>query len=176
VTTAPSPSAPQALITAACDFGPNYIDFQNASGAYVSPPGYGTFTVGTNMSALSGLGITPGEIGEIQSINDPTGSVTLPGPFITFHGAGSQYQLVATEIPAGDIVGPITARDNTDGTSTDFWEVDGTVSGMSGSTFRLFFSANFPFSVAAQFTMLPYNTTCTATSAQLVASSSRTAH
>jgi hypothetical protein len=55
------------------------------------------------------LGVTGGEGGTIQSLNEGTGAVTLPGPFITFATGGSNFQLNATNIPAGNFAGPFNA-------------------------------------------------------------------
>jgi len=169
----PSPSATTgALFTAGCQVGSNYIDFQNASQAYVPAPGYGQLTVGTNIGQFSSLGITAGETGQIQSLNEGAGTVTLPSAFVIFNGSGSQNQLIANDIPPGQ-VGPFNVVDNGNGTSTVTFSVDGYVSDEAGVGFQIFFSATFPYPAAVLFANLPLDGTCVATSGQLEPTSKR---
>jgi hypothetical protein len=138
----------------------------------VPAPGYGQLTVGTNIGQFSSLGITTGETGQIQSLDEGTGTVTLPSAFIIFNGAGSSHQLIASYVPAGT-VGPFNLVDNGNGTSTATFEVDGSVSDEPGVGFRIFFSATFPYPLATVFTHLPLDTTCIATSGDLEPTSHR---
>lgn len=150
--------------------GVNYIDFgQFPTGApYAPAPGYGTFEVSlVNSGIFASAGVVPGEMGMIQSLNEPPGPVTLPGPFITFNSGGSNLQLWATNIPPG-AVGPFTLTDTPDGAVVAF-NVDGNIedTSMSSATVATFtgtFSATFDGeTVADLFTALPINTPFTAT-------------
>jgi hypothetical protein len=142
--------------------GSNYIDFgQYPNGApYAPAPGYGTFEVSlVNGGVFADNGVTTGEFGQIQSLNEGTGSVTLPGPFITFNTGGSNLQLWATNIPAGD-VGPFVLTDTANGAVASF-NVDGTIKDSSNpsanTTFTGTFSATFDGETVAQlFTSLPW--------------------
>ncbi|HTW95101.1 MAG TPA: PEP-CTERM sorting domain-containing protein [Tepidisphaeraceae bacterium] len=82
----------------------NYVDFgQFPNGApYTPAPGYGTFEVSlVNSGDFSQAGVTTGEFGMIQSLNSSSpGTITLPGPFMTFDAGGSNLQLWATLLPA----------------------------------------------------------------------------
>jgi hypothetical protein len=170
-TPSPTTSAAPDLFTVGCQVGSNYIDFENASNTYVPAPGYGQLTIGTNLGQFSSLGITTGETGQIQSLNEGTGVAISIVPFITFNGAGSQYTLNATYIPPGQTAGPFTVVDNGNGTSTATFEVDGNIENggfPTGNGFRIFFSATFPFPAATLFTNLPQDTTCIATSADVL--------
>lgn len=148
--------------------GSNYIDFgQYPNGApYTPAPGYGTFEVSlVNAGVFESAGVTTGEFGQIQSLNEPPGNVTLPGAFMTFTGSGgSNLQLWATSIPAGS-VGPFTLTDTADGAVAAF-NVNGYI--MQGSTkidtFTGTFSATFDGqTVADLFTSLPIDTPFSAT-------------
>ena len=147
--------------------GSNYIDFgQYPNGApYTPAPGYGTFEVSlVNPGIFSSAGVTTGEFGTIQSLNEGTGAVTLPGPFMTFNTGGSNLQLFATNIPAGT-VGPFTLTDTPAGAVASF-DVDGYIStsGVQTATFTGVFSATFVGeTVADLFTSLPINTPFSAT-------------
>jgi hypothetical protein len=158
--------------------GSNYIDFGTyPNGApYAAAPGYGTFEVSlVNSGVFSSAGVTTGEFGMIQSLSGAgptmgTGAVTLPGPFMTFGNpstggtGGSNLQLWATNIPAGD-VGPFTLTDTPDGAVASF-DVDGyiTNSGTKVDTFTGTFSATFDGqTVASLFTNLPIDTPFSAT-------------
>jgi hypothetical protein len=147
--------------------GSNYIDFgQYPNGApYTAAPGYGTFEVSlVNAGVFATAGVTPGEMGQIQSLNEGTGSVTLPSAFMKFNGAGSNLQLWVNTIPPGT-VGPFTLTDTADGAVASF-DVNGYI--MDGSnqvdTFTGTFSATFDGqSVADLFTQLPVTTPFSAT-------------
>jgi hypothetical protein len=149
--------------------GSNYVDFgQYPNGApYTPAPGYGTFEVSlVNPGVFASNGVTTGEFGQIQSLNEGTGSVTLPSAFMTFNTGGSNLQLWATNIPAGT-VGPFTLTDTPDGAVASF-NVDGyiqdTNSGMKIDTFTGTFSATFDGqTVASLFTNLPIDTPFSAT-------------
>lgn len=149
--------------------GSNYLDFgQYPNGApYTPAPGYGTFEVSlVNAGVFSSAGVTTGEFGTIQSLNEPPGPVTLPGAFMTFDTGGSNLQLWATNIPPG-AVGPFTLTDTPDGAVASF-DVDGyildTNTGNHIDTFTGTFSATFDGqSVASLFTNLPINTPFSAT-------------
>ncbi len=98
----------------------------------------------------------------------------MPSPFITFSGAGSQNTLIGTYIPPGQ-VGPFNLVANANGTTTLSFEIDGVIDQNGASTgngYRLFFSATFPYTEAVLFTVLPQDSICIATSAQV----SATAH
>lgn len=147
--------------------GSNYIDFgQYPTGApYTPAPGYGTYEVSlVNAGVFSDAGITPGETGTIQSLDEGTGSVNLPGAFMTFDSNGSNITLVATNIPAGTS-GPFTLTDTPDGAVASF-NVDGNI--MNGSTVLGTFSGTFSStfdgqSVASLFSDLPLDTPFSAT-------------
>jgi hypothetical protein len=149
--------------------GSNYIDFgQYPNGApYTPAPGYGTFEVSlVNAGVFSGAGVTTGEFGMIQSLNEGTGPVTLPSAFMTFDTGGSNLQLWATNIPAGT-TGPFILTDTPDGAVASF-DVDGyiwdTNTKSKVDTFTGTFSATFDGqTVASLFTSLPINTPFSAT-------------
>jgi hypothetical protein len=151
--------------------GSNYIDFgQYPNGApYTPAPGYGTFEVSlVNSGVFSSAGVTTGEFGTIQSLNEPPGAVTLPSAFMTFDTGGSNLQLWATNIPEGSLSGsPFTLTDTPDGAVASF-DVDGyiwdTNSMSKVDTFTGTFSATFDGqTVADLFTNLPINTPFSAT-------------
>ena len=132
------------------EVGSNYIDFGNypMGTVYTPAPGYGTFMISlVNASVFSSAGVTPGETGMIQSLNEPTGAVTLPGPFMTFNAGGSNLQLWVTNIPQGSLPGsPFTLTDTADGAVAAF-NVDGyildTNTMSKPDTFTGTFSATF---------------------------------
>jgi hypothetical protein len=151
--------------------GSNYIDFgQYPNGApYTPAPGYGTFEVSlVNSGVFSSAGVTTGEFGMIQSLNEPPGAVTLPSAFMTFDTGGSNLQLCATNIPEGSLSGsPFTLTDTPDGAVASF-DVDGyiwdTNTNTKVDTFTGTFSATFDGqTVADLFTNLPINTPFSAT-------------
>jgi hypothetical protein len=164
-----SASTIQLGINGDAQVGSNYIDFGNypTGTVYTPAPGYGTFEVSlVNSGVFSSAGVTPGEFGMIQSLNEPPGSVTLPSAFMTFDTGGSNLQLWATNIPAGD-VGPFTLTDTPDGAVASF-DVDGYVWDTNSSskvdTFTGTFSATFDGqTVADLFSNLPINTPFSAT-------------
>ena len=149
--------------------GSNYIDFgQYPNGApYTPAPGYGTYEISlVNAGVFSSAGVTTGEFGTIQSLNEGTGSVTLPSAFMTFDTGGSNLQLWATNIPPG-AVGPFVLTDTADGAVASF-DVDGyiwdTNSNSKIDTFTGTFSATFDGeTVASLFTSLPIDTPFSAT-------------
>jgi hypothetical protein len=149
--------------------GSNYFDFgQYPNGApYTPAPGYGTYEISLiNSGDFSSAGVTTGEFGSIQSLNEPPGAVTLPSAFMTFDTGGSNLQLWATNIPPGT-VGPFFLTDTDDGTVASF-NVDGYVLDTNTDTeidtFTGTFSATFDGQpVASLFTMLPINTPFSAT-------------
>lgn len=149
--------------------GSNYIDFgQYPNGApYTPAPGYGTFEISlVNSGVFSTAGVTTGEFGTIQSLNEPPGAVTLPSAFMTFDTGGSNLQLWATNIPPG-AVGPFVLTDTADGAVVS-WDVDGYILDTNTDTkiddFTGTFSATFDGeSVASLFTDLPINTPFSAT-------------
>lgn len=151
------------------EVGSNYIDFgQYPNGApYTPAPGYGTFEVSlVNAGVFSSAGVTTGEFGTIQSLNEPPGPVTLPSAFMTFDTGGSNLQLWATNIPPG-AVGPFILTDTPDGAVASF-NVDGyiwdTNTNSKVDTFTGTFSATFDGqSVADLFTNLPIQTPFSAT-------------
>lgn len=164
-----SASVIQLGINGDAQVGSNYIDFgQYPNGApYTPAPGYGTFEISlVNAGVFSSAGVTTGEFGNIQSLNEPPGSVTLPSAFMTFDTGGSNLQLWATNIPPG-AVGPFTLTDTADGAVASF-DVDGYVWDTSTATridtFTGTFSATFDGqTVADLFTSLPINTPFSAT-------------
>jgi hypothetical protein len=153
--------------------GSNFIDFgQYPTGApYAPAPGYGTFEVSlVNPGIFASAGVTTGEFGMIQSLNEGTGAVTLPSAFMTFGTpstggtGGSNVQLFATNIPAGT-VGPFMLTDTAAGAVASF-DVDGyvTSSGVQSGNFQGVFSATFAGETVAQlFTALPIDTPFSAT-------------
>ena len=110
-----SPSSSANVLQAPCQIGSNYIDFQATSGPsagmYVPAPGSGAFTVDTPSSLLTSFGVTAGETGQIQSLNEGTGSVTVPGPFLSFNAGGLQDQFSANYVFRGS-VGPFSFVQN----------------------------------------------------------------
>jgi hypothetical protein len=164
-----SASTIQLGINGDAQVGSNFIDFgQFPNGApYTPAPGYGTFEVSlVNAGVFSSAGVTTGEMGMIQSLNEGTGSVTLPSAFMTFDTGGSNLQLWATNIPAGT-VGPFVLTDTPDGAVASF-DVDGyildTNTGRRVDTFTGTFSATFDGqTVASLFTDLPIDTPFSAT-------------
>lgn len=149
--------------------GANYTDFgQYPNGApYTPAPGYGTFEISlVNAGDFSNAGVTTGEFGNVQSLNEPPGPVTLPGPFMTFVTGGSNLELWATNIPAG-AVGPYTLTDTPDGAVVSF-DVDGYIYNTTTQTRVDNFSSTFTMSftgqtVATLFANLPINTPFSAT-------------
>jgi hypothetical protein len=140
--------------------GSNYIDFRTTGGVYEAAPGYGNFTVVNSAGEFATLGITNGETGAIQSLNEGTGPVTLPSAFITFSGAGSQYQLFATHIPAGTI-GPFNFVQN--GSMTTFtFQLQGVYRRCQHRTqvgnFDLTFTFTYPGTETQLLDNLPYDT------------------
>jgi len=160
-TATPSPTPP--LLTSGCQIGSNYIDFQAGGGAYVPAPGSGTFTTQMVTPTYAALGVTSGESGTIQSLNEGTGTVALPGPFITFAGGGATDQLNATTIPAGS-VGPFNFNQITPTDLDVSFEVEGnifnTTSASNVGTFDLVFHFTYPGTEATLFSTLPVNETC----------------
>jgi hypothetical protein len=156
--------------------GSNYIDFgQYPTGApYTPAPGYGTFEVSqVNPGVFASGGVTTGEFGNIQSLDEPPGPVTLPSAFMTFDTGGSNLQLWATSIPAGT-TGPFNLTDTPDGAVASF-DVAGyildTTTGAEVDTFTGTFSATFDGqTVASLFTDLPIDTPFSATFTATVAS------
>ena len=166
-----SASTIQLGINGDAQVGSNYIDFgQYPNGApYTPAPGYGTFEVSlVNSGVFSSAGVTTGEFGMIQSLNEPPGAVTLPSAFMTFDTGGSNLQLWATNIPEGSLAGsPFTLTDTPDGAVASF-DVDGYVwdtnTGTKADTFTGTFSATFDGqTVADLFTNLPIDTPFSAT-------------
>jgi hypothetical protein len=147
--------------------GSNYIDFgQYPNGAPYSPaPGYGTFEVSlVNSGIFSAAGVTTGEFGNIQSLNEGIGSVTLPSAFMTFNTGGSNLDLYATNIPGGT-VGPFTLMDTAAGAVAAF-NVDGyiTRNGVEVATYEGDFSATFAGeSVSQLLSSLPVDSPFSAT-------------
>jgi hypothetical protein len=148
--------------------GSNYLDFgQYPNGApYTPAPGYGTFEISlVNSGVFSSNGVTTGEFGNIQSLNEGPGPVSLPGPFITFDTGGSNLQLWATNIPAGNY-GAYTLFDTPNGAVGSI-SVDGYVTngGAKLGDFTMTASATFDGETVAQLlsTALPINTPFSAT-------------
>jgi hypothetical protein len=147
-------------ITGPLQIGSNYTDFGTGpNGPYTPAPGYGTFTVTQATGVYQSDGIAVGATGSIQSLNEGTGPVTLPGAFLTFNGAASGIQFVATSLPAGATAGPFTLTQN--GTSVDAtFQVIGTLVNTSTNAqvenLTLTFVTIFPnTTVSALFTTLP---------------------
>jgi hypothetical protein len=164
-----SASTIQLGINGDAQVGSNYIDFgQYPNGApYTPAPGYGTYEISlVNAGVFSSAGVTTGEFGMIQSLNEGTGPVTLPSAFMTFDTGGSNLQLWATNIPPG-AVGPFTLTDTPDGAVASF-DVDGyiwdTNTNSKVDTFTGTFSATFDGeTVADLFSSLPIDTPFSAT-------------
>lgn len=148
--------------------GSNYIEFgQYPNGApYAPAPGYGTFEVSlVNSGIFSAAGVTTGEFGTIQSLNEGPGSVTLPSAFMTFNTGGSNLDLYATSIPAGGTIGPFTLMDTAAGAVAAF-NVDGyiTSNGVKVATYEGDFSATFAGETVSQLlSSLPVDTPFSAT-------------
>lgn len=153
--------------------GSTFISFgQFPTGAPYNPaPGFGTFEVSlVNPGVFSSAGVTTGEFGTIQSLNnamEPAGPAGFaPIEFMTFDTGGSNLQLWANKIPAGT-VGPFVLTDTADGAVASF-NVDGfikdTSTGQNVDTFTGTFSATFDGqTVASLLTSLPINTPFSAT-------------
>lgn len=164
-----TPTATPALVMTNCQVGSNYIDFLATTGQfageYVPAPGYGTFTVGALPGFYQSLGVTVGETGQIQSLNEGTGTVSLPTAFITFNGTGSQYELFATTIPAGT-VGPFNYV-QTGNVATITFQVEGNVLNVASEDLVGAFDLLFTFTYNGQFSallnQLPYSAPCSAT-------------
>ena len=154
-------------ISGEAQIGSSYIDFgQYPTGAPYSPaPGYGSFEVSLlNAGVFQTAGVTTGEFGTIQSLNEGTGNVSLPGPFMTFNAGGSNLELWATNIPMGD-AGPFVLTETPDGAVVSF-DVNGyiTNNGTRVDTFTSTFSATFDGQTVTQlFANLPVNTPFSAT-------------
>jgi hypothetical protein len=103
--------------------GINFGNFPIAA-PYAPPPGYGGFEVGqVNSGVFLSNGVTPGGMGKIQSLDEGTGNITLPTPFMTFNSGGSNLELIATSIPAGTD-GMYTLTNTGNGTVASF-DIDG---------------------------------------------------
>ncbi len=110
----------------------NSIDFgQFPAGApYVTAPAYGTFEVSlVNPGVFASAGVTTGEFGMVQSINEAT---TVPGttmnpnpttalPFIKFDTGGSNLELFLTQLfPGNDSAGALSFTNTTNGAVASF--------------------------------------------------------
>ena len=149
--------------------GSNYLNFgQYPNGApYTPAPGYGTFMVAlVNTGLFANYGVTTGEFGQIQSLNKAPGTVTLPSAFMAFDAGGSNLQLWATTIRAGN-VGPLVLTHTTDGAVASF-NIEGYVFdtnvnqkvGLFTGTFSVTFDGT---NVTNLITSLPINTPFSAT-------------
>jgi hypothetical protein len=149
--------------------GAGYIAIGNfpTGTVYTPPPGYGTIEVSlVNSGFFSTAGVATGEFGQLQSLTDVTGPITLPNAFMTFNSGGSNLQLWATNIPAGS-VGPFTLTSTADGTVGSF-NVDGYVFDTNQSKkiglFTGTFSATFDgLTIPELLTSLPVDAPFTAT-------------
>jgi hypothetical protein len=154
--------------------GTNSLDFgQYPNGAPCTPaPGYGTFEIClVNAGTFSAAGVMTGQFGMIQSLNGTTGTVTLPSAFMTFDQGGSNLQLWATHLRAGN-VGPLVLTHTTDGAVASF-NVEGYVldSNQANKKVGLFtgtFSATFDGTNVTRFTNgrpidMPFSATFTVT-------------
>lgn len=165
-TATPTATPAPDFITGNLQVGSNYVDFQTTGGTYEPAPGYGNFTVDSPPAPFSGYGVTSGESGQVQSLDEGTGPVTLPSAFITFNSGGSQYQLIATNIPAGDYAGPFNATAN--GSTTTFtFQVQGYIENTNTNSqvgnFDLTFSFVGQCPESTCFDDLPFDATYTAT-------------
>jgi hypothetical protein len=114
-----------------------------------------------NAGIFANAGVTPGETGMIQSLNEPPGNVSLPSPFMSFNSGGSNITLWATNIPAGD-AGPFFLTDTALGAVASF-NVSGTVADSTNPSLQEVFTGTFSMtfdgvSVAQLFTSLPIDT------------------
>ncbi len=149
--------------------GSNYIDFgQYPNGApYTPAPGYGSFEISlVNAGVFNSAGVTTGEFGIIQSLNEGTGPITLPSAFMTFDSGGSNLQLWATNISSGG-AGPFVLSQTANGAVASF-AIEGYIvdinTGTQISVFSGTFSATFGGqTVASLFTNLPIDTPFSAT-------------
>jgi hypothetical protein len=149
-------------ISGGVQVGSNYLDFEvGSNGVYTPAPGYGSFQVTSVRpgSVFATDGVTASETGQIQSLNEGTGSVSLPGYFITFSGmGGAATPLTVNNISPGAI-GPFNLSDTTNGAEAVF-EVQGYVGTNTSETFTAEFNMYFPgLTVADLFTNLPADTT-----------------
>jgi PEP-CTERM motif len=101
--------------------GSNYVYFgQYPTGApYTPAPGYGTYIVSLVNGVFAANGVTTGEAGMIQSIVAVPGPVSLAAPYLTFDTGGSNLELFATNIPAGNY-GAFDLTDTPDGAVGSF--------------------------------------------------------
>lgn len=129
----------------------NSIDFgQYPTGAPFSPaPGYGSFDVISVQAGefFSLEGVTSGESGSIQSLNDATAgaSSAANAPFVRFAGGGSDVLLFATDLTPGSTIGPLTLSGTIAGTILSF-DLTGVVSSTTVGTlgdFTLICAASF---------------------------------
>jgi PEP-CTERM motif len=148
--------------------GSNFVDFgQYPTGApYASPPGYGSYEVSLVNGVFAANGVTTGEMGMVQSLNAVPGPVSLSTPYLTFDTGGSNLQLWATNIPAGNH-GAFELNDTPDGAVGSF-DLDGyvfdTTTGTKLGTFMMVASATFTGETVAQvLASLPLETPFSAT-------------
>jgi PEP-CTERM motif len=122
--------------------GPNFIYFQNnfgvigATPTFATAPGYGNFTVSQvgAPNVLSAAGVTPGQGGQIMSLNtavDPVRPATFDNPysnspFLTFTGTGTSQQFFLTALLQGSFAAgsPFTFTNTPNGLVASF-NVDG---------------------------------------------------
>jgi hypothetical protein len=150
--------------------GSNFINFGNfpADTIFTPQPGEGNFEISVvNSGVFANAGVTTGETGLVQSLLLlGTGPVSLFNPFIVFAAGGSNLQLWATNIPAGNF-GPYTVF-NTPGGAVAALNVDGFVEdtnlGTKIGSFTSTFSATFAGETVADLTTsLPIDTPFSAT-------------
>ncbi|HSZ51797.1 MAG TPA: PEPxxWA-CTERM sorting domain-containing protein [Caulobacteraceae bacterium] len=125
---------------------------------YAPPPGYGSFEVSlVNPGVFASNGVTVGESGMIESIPAVAGPVTLPTAFMTFDIGGSNLQLWATNVAAGNH-GPFTLIDTPFGAvaslNTSGYVLDTTTSKRLGD-YTMIASATFAGETVAELLASP---------------------
>ena len=119
--------------------GPNFIYFQNnfgvvgATPAFATAPAYGNFTVSQigAPNVLSAAGVTPGQGGQIMSLNtaiDPVkttpdfGNPYSSSPFMTFTGTGTTQEFFLTALLQGSFAtgSPFTLTSTPNGLVSSF--------------------------------------------------------
>lgn len=142
--------------------GSNYIDFgQSAAGPFTPAPGSGVFQVTAidPVGVFTTAGVTTGEMGTVQSLNQSPGLVMLPSAFITFNTGGSNLQLFATQILA-EPFGAFQLLDVPPGVLGEFF-VNGSIfnTGVQTGSFKSTFRVAFAGTTIAQLlgNQLPIN-------------------
>lgn len=144
-------TALQLGINGNAEIGSNYIDFGQYpyGSSYSSAPGYGDFEVSlVKPGVFASAGVTTGEFGTIQSVNEGTGNIALSSPFMTFNTGGAALTLNATSIPGGNL-GPFVLTDTSFGAVVSF-DVDGSVVDVANPVLNQQFIGTFAMTFAGE--------------------------